>query len=116
MSRRTDCRSPTCACSRKKSLAQFDVHRLSRGRLAIDCQADLLNHLASRFVVPLVSLDKAMPARRLNPLFRIEGQEYVMLTEAAAAVPARELGEVVASLADRAFDITGALDVLISGV
>ncbi len=39
-----------------------------------------------------------------------------MLTEAAAAVPVRELGEVVSSLADRSFEITGALDVLISGV
>lgn len=97
-------------------MAQFDVYRLSRDRLAIDCQADLLNYLASRFVVPLVFLDKATPAKRLNPVFRIQGQDYVMLTEAAAAVPVRELGEVVASLADRSFEITGALDVLISGV
>ncbi len=97
-------------------MAQFDVHQLSRGRLAVDCQADLLNYLASRFVVPLVSLDKAAPAKRLNPVFSIQGRNYVMLTEAAAAVPVRELGEVVSSLADRSFEITGALDVLISGV
>lgn len=97
-------------------MAQFDVHRLSKDRLAIDCQADLLDYLASRLVVPLVPLDKAMPARRLNPVFNIRGHDYVMLTEAAAAVPLRELGEVVASLADRSFEITGALDVLISGV
>ena len=97
-------------------MAQFHVHQLSGGRLAIDCQADLLGHLASRFVVPLVALDKAMPAKRLNPVFSIQGRDYVMLTEAAAAVSVRELGEVVASLADRSFEITGALDVLIGGV
>lgn len=97
-------------------MAQFDVRQLSKGRLVIDCQADLLNYLATRFVVPLVSAEKATPARRLNPVFSIRGRDYVMLTEAAAAVPVRELGEIVASLADRSFEITGALDVLISGV
>ena len=97
-------------------MAQFDVHRLSKGRLAIDCQADLLDYLGSRFVVPLVPIDEAMPAKRLNPVFNIEGRDHVMLTEAAAAVRARELGEVVTSLAGHSFEITGALDVLISGV
>jgi toxin CcdB len=52
----------------------------------------------------------------LNPVFEIEGKEYVMLTQAAAAVRRRELGTVIASLAERSFDITGALDVLLSGV
>lgn len=39
-----------------------------------------------------------------------------MLTQAAAAVRRRELGAVVESLAERSFEITGALDVLIGGV
>ena len=39
-----------------------------------------------------------------------------MLTQAASAVRLRELGAVVASLADRSFEVTGALDVLLSGV
>jgi hypothetical protein len=39
-----------------------------------------------------------------------------MLTQTAAAVRTRELGAVVGSLAERSFEITGALDVLISGV
>ena len=97
-------------------MAQFDVHRLSRGRLVVDCQSGLLDYLASRFVVPLVPLDKAVPAKRLNPVFSIQGRDYVMLTEAAAAVPVRELGEIIGSLSDRSFEMTGAVDVLISGV
>lgn len=98
-------------------MAQFDVHRLSRGRLAIDCQSDLLNHLESRFVVPLVPGATApRPARRLNPTFKIGGVEHVMLTQFSSAIDRRELGEVVTSLADHSFEITGALDVLISGV
>jgi hypothetical protein len=38
------------------------------------------------------------------------------VTQQAAAVARTELGEVVASLADRSFEITDAVDVLISGV
>ena len=97
-------------------MAQFDVHRLGDG-LVIDCQADLLSHIDTRFVVPLVTRAEAGTiARRLNPVFLIDGEERVMLTPAASAVRERELGAVVASLADRSFEITDAIDVLISGV
>jgi toxin CcdB len=97
-------------------MAQFDVHRLGQG-FVIDCQTGLLDQLASRFVVPLIPRAEAQHvARRLNPVFEIDGAEYVMLTQAAAAVRCTELGAVVSSLADRSIEITGALDVLISGV
>ena len=98
-------------------MAQFDVHTLSKGRLAIDCQSDLLSHLGSRLVVPLVPKNTApSPARRLNPIFEIGGIEHVMLTQFAGAVDRRQLGDVLLSLANRSFEITDALDVLISGV
>jgi toxin CcdB len=97
-------------------VAQFDVHRLGDG-LVIDCQADLLDHLHSRFVVPIIARNEApTPARRLNPIIEIAGAEYVMATQLASALHRKELGEVIASLADRGLEITGALDVLISGV
>lgn len=39
----------------------------------IDVQADLMAHLNTRLVVPLVSLGKApKPARTLNPLLTLE--------------------------------------------
>ena len=97
-------------------MAQFDVHRLGDG-LVLDCQADLLDHLNSRFIVPLLPLDEApKPARRLNPIFGIDGKDYVMATQFASAVERNDLGKVVTSLADRALEITAAVDVLISGV
>jgi toxin CcdB len=97
-------------------VAQFDIHRLGGG-FAIDCQSDLLDQIDSRFVVPLVPLgDAPKVAQRLNPVFTVDGQEHVMLTQAAAAVRRRDLGAVVGSLAERSFEITGALDVLVSGV
>ena len=97
-------------------MSQFDVHHLAAG-LVIDCQSDLLAQLDSRFVAPLVPrADAPKIAQRLNPVFEIYGQDYVMLTQAAAAVRRRELGEVMISLAQHAYEITNALDVLISGV
>ena len=99
-------------------MAQFDVHKLaSRAGLVLDCQTELLDHIDSRFVVPLVSSTKAPPpARQLNPTFAIAGEEYVLLTQSAAAVARGELGPVVASLASQRHTITNALDFLITGV
>jgi toxin CcdB len=97
-------------------MAQFDVHRLDDG-LVLDCQSDLLSHIASRLVVPLVPLSEGpRPAHRLNPVFEIDGHKYVMVTESAASVPTRQLGSIIGSVAEYSFHITGALDILISGV
>jgi toxin CcdB len=97
-------------------VSQFDVHRLADG-LVVDCQSDLLEQIDSRLVVPLLPGAEAPKlAARLNPVFKINGKDYVMLTQAATAVRRRELGAVMASLADRSFEVTGALDVLVSGV
>jgi toxin CcdB len=100
------------------TVAQFDVHQLKSGRgLVIDCQSDLLSDLNSRFVVPLMrEQDAPRPAQRLNPIFSVADRQHVMLTQFAAAVQRNELGDRVQSLRDRAFEITGALDVLLSGV
>lgn len=99
-------------------MAQFDVLALASGaEFVIDCQSDLLEQLDTRLVVPLIPADHApTPAQRLNPMFTIGGQNHVMVTQFAAAVHRRELGEVVSSLRERSFEIVGALDVLISGV
>ena len=97
-------------------MAQFDVHRLDDG-LVIDCQANLLAHLNTRVVVPLIPQDLApAPARRFNPVFIVAGENYVMDTQFASAIHRRELGAVVASLADHSFEICDAFDILISGV
>lgn len=97
-------------------MAQFDVHQLGSG-LVVDCQSDLLAHLNTRIVVPLIPRDRApTPAGRFNPVFAIDGADHVMDTQFTSAVERRELGAVVTSLADRSFEITDALDVLISGV
>jgi toxin CcdB len=98
-------------------MAKYDVFaRRSGAGYLLDCQADLLSRLNTRFVVPLLPAGEApKPAARLNPVFELEGKSCVMVTQFAAAVPAAELGERVASLRDRDTAILNALDMLISG-
>jgi toxin CcdB len=96
-------------------MAKFDVHRSARVML-LDCQSDLLVHLSTRLVVPLASPDDAVQIdRRLNPLLDVGGEEMLMLTHLAAAVPVTALGSRVASVQDQEYIVSNALDMLISG-
>lgn len=99
-------------------MAQFDVYSgLAGSGLLLDCQADLLSHLNTRLVAPLLPVDQApKPAGRLNPSFDIRGEAYVMVTQYAAAIGLRELGPRVASLTNNGREIMNALDVLLTGV
>jgi toxin CcdB len=97
-------------------MSQFDVHRLRNGELVVDCQTDLLSVLETRLVIPLVDPETVPgPLPRLHPLFEIEGEEVLLATHLAAAIPARELGDAVASLATCDLAIGNALDFLIGG-
>ncbi len=64
-------------------MARFDVYRGTGGAdLLLDYQLDFLRDLNTRFVVPLQLPENApLPARRLNPVFEIEGRGYVMVTQ-----------------------------------
>jgi toxin CcdB len=98
-------------------MARFDVYRGTGGAdLLLDCQSDLLRDLNTRFVVPLQLPENApLPARRLNPIFEIQGRGYVMVTQFAAAIARRECGQFVTSLASEHTTIMNAVDMLISG-
>lgn len=55
----------------------------------LDVQSDLLGDLNTRVVVPLLKIGEApLPAKRLNPVFQIEGVEVMMATQFLSAVPA----------------------------
>lgn len=116
--RRKAFRSPTTASSdRPGFLAKFDVWRLRGSNvLVLECQADLLNALATRLVAPLLEeADVPKPLPRLHPSFTIEGQQVVMATHLAASIPVGELGRHVVSLIDRQDAINNALDMLVTG-
>ena len=103
-------------------MAQFDVYANPNSDTArvfpylIDVQADLLDKLPTRVVVPLVPtsmLSKATP--ELNPRFDIDGVKVFMLTAQIAGVSVSFLGAKVCSLKDRRSDILAALDFLFVG-
>ena len=97
-------------------MAKFDVYRSIDGSMLLDCQSDLLRHLYTRFVAPLVRPDDAVQVdRRLTPLLDVAGSEMLMLTHFASAIPVGALGHCIASVADQEFSVASALDMLISG-
>ena len=98
-------------------MAQLDVYRISARQYAIDCQSEQLEHLATRFVVPLLRPeDVPEHMSPLHPTFEVAGQMMVMATHLAGALPVRRLREPIASLAVHSYAIQRALDTLISGV
>lgn len=98
-------------------MSRFHVYRNKDGEgYLLDIQADLLQHLNTRVVVPLLPLGKLKPAQHLNPTFTIAGEPHAMVTQFMAAVPVTILGAEGASLVAEQSTIIGALDFLFSGV
>ena len=104
-------------------MAQFDVYlnpnpgtRKTIPYL-LDVQADLLDTLATRVVVPLVLIEEmGLAAKRLNPQFKIKSEAVVMSTAELAGVSTRSLGDKVASLKNKRDEIIAALDLLLTGI
>jgi hypothetical protein len=75
-----------------------------------------MGHIDSRFVILLVLLGELpKPATRFNPVVDVDGEQYVMLTQAMGAVSAKLLKQGVGSLADRYDEIVVAMDLLLQG-
>lgn len=98
-------------------MARFDVYRGAPGQgYLLDCQTDYLSGLSTRLTVPLFLRD-SFPhyAARLNPVFQVERNAVVMLTQYASAIETPHLDEHVTSLADQQDTIMNALDMLLTG-
>lgn len=98
-------------------MARNRLYRLEPDQvLVLDVQADLLEGLNTRVVVPLLrKSDAPTPAIILNPILTIDGESFVMATQFLSAVSVSQLGESVGSL-DVCFpEITRALDMLFQG-
>jgi toxin CcdB len=104
-------------------MAQFDVYlnpnaatRKSIPYL-LDVQADLLDTLTTRVVVPLVLAEEmGLAAKQLNPQFKVKGVAVMMSTAELAGVSNRSLGEKVASLKNKRDEVIAALDLLFTGI
>ena len=97
-------------------MAQYDVYELAAAGWVVDVQSDLLDPLATCVVVPLMPRDAApTPARRLNPVLNVDGQERVLVPQFLAAVQRSALTGPVANVADDRDAITAALDMVFQG-
>ena len=104
-------------------MAQFDVYlnpnRSTRQAIPylLDVQADLLDSLTTRVVVPLLRAEiMGLSASKLNPKFTINNTVVVMSSAELAGVSIRTLGEKVASLKAQRNEIIAALDLLFTGI
>ncbi len=81
-----------------------------------DVQADLLDTLATRVVVPLITASATGKAiRHLNPEFTVNETEVVMSTAELAGISIQTMGKKVGTLKDNRQEIIGALDFLFTG-
>jgi toxin CcdB len=98
-------------------MARFSVYPdADGGGYLLDVQADIMRHLNTRVVIPLMPLGKApKPATSLNPLFVIGDIEHSLVTQYMAAVPTSILKRETLNVADRRDDIVNAIDLLLQG-
>jgi len=103
-------------------MAQFDVYANSNPETResipylLDVQNDLLEHLAVRVVVPrYLASAIPRPIKHLNPVFQLEGNSLVMVTQEMAGIPTAFLGTSTSSLEHERSHILSALDFLITG-
>jgi toxin CcdB len=98
-------------------MARFDVYRDPDGQgYLLDVQANIMGHLNTRIVVPLLPPENApKPAKGLNPEFVIGEAPVVMVTQFLAAVPISALKEQVATLDRHHTVIVDAIDLLLQG-
>lgn len=99
-------------------MARYDIHAsLDGSGYLLDVQTGLLDDLRTRLVVPMMPVDTSPPVLKgLNPIFDIQSERYVMVTQFMAAVPVSILKTTAGSLARHDTEITGALDMLLTGV
>ena len=95
-------------------MAQYDVYRLSDGRLVVDMQATFLSALPTRMAAPLVPTDRGQtPLAHLEPAFVVDGVACALHVGEMAAIPRSVLaGSPVTTLAGDAYRITRAIDFL----
>ncbi len=100
-------------------MPRFDVYRLppeeGDGYL-LDVQADILDQLDTRVVVPLLPPARAPKLiRELNPILRFGDTELVLVPQRIATLEMGELGRRIGTLAGAQDDIIRALDLLLTG-
>ncbi len=104
-------------------MAQFDVYLNPNAETnrnipyLLDVQADLLDVLATRVVIPLHTIaSMPKPARHLNPILEISGEKFVLSTAELAGIPTAMLGKPLENLNAYQKDIVAALNFMFTGI
>lgn len=97
-------------------MPQFDIYALRDGALVVDCQADALRDLDTRFVVPLLPAGLVVVTAGLNPGFTIDGDRMNLYPQGAATIPKSELRSPHGTLVHERYTILNAIDTLLTGI
>lgn len=102
-------------------MAQYDYHAVANDAAEyapylIELQSDLVSGLDAVIVAPLLPLASAGPlVKRLNPIMRIDGDDYVLRIEELVSLPRAALGNRIGSLKNQRDAMTAAIDLLFLG-
>ena len=97
-------------------MARFEVFQLRGVGLVVDVQADLLDHMPTRVVIPVEPADGSQfRIDRLHPMLNIDGRPFILVTHLMAPVPASALKEPAFDVTGERDAITSALDMLFFG-
>lgn len=92
---------------------RLEVWRVSRGRLVLNVQSDLVD-LSTFVVVPLIAADSHKPVEGINPVLEVVGALYMLLTQQITAIKASDLRDRVAHLPHTEDVVVKALDRLLT--
>ncbi|OAI06355.1 plasmid maintenance protein CcdB [Methylomonas methanica] len=103
-------------------MAQFTLYRNNNKQTRanypylLDVQAELLQSLKTRLVVPAINCATGPAIDKLNPLFTLGDEQYLLLIQQMAGIPVANLGETAADLSYLRTEIVAAIDILITGI
>lgn len=103
-------------------MAQFTLYRNNNKQTRasypylLDIQAQLLQSLKTRLVVPAIICATGLAIDKLNPVFTLGDEKYLLLVQQMAGIPVANLGEPAADLSYLRAEIVAAIDILITGI
>lgn len=105
-------------------MAQFTLHDNANPQTRVaypylmDVQADLLDSLKTRMVIPVVSYSQLhhQAIANLCPVFELNQDKYLLLTQQMASIPLNQLGSSVADLSYLRNEVVAAIDFLVTGI
>lgn len=103
-------------------MAQFDIyengdqHSCHGEPYVVDVQSNLLEGLATRMVIPLISKDTiAQPVEVLNPVIRIANQNFYLSSPQLRSVHKDRLGNKIATIVNQRDAVRASVAFLLSG-